>query len=1002
MNSRFLILVQLILIISCKPSENIGKGPVEPGEALATFELEPGYKIECIASEPLISDPVDMEIDEYGRLYVVELHGYPLDLGGSGVIKLLADTDGDGRMDQGTVFADKLVMPFGIMRWKKGVLVADAPNILYMEDTDGDGKADVRDTLLTGFAVSNAQMNVSNPVYGLDNWIYVTSESGSTYQIYKKEFGDLGSDILYPDQPDGPRLPLKGSGRTVRFRPDWRALELTSGKTQFGHDFDSRGHHILGNNSNHIYHEVIADSYLKRNPDLLVSNATQNMTDHGEEVFPITQNPEHQLLTNIGIFTSACGNIAYSGAAFTEAFNKNVFFVCEPVSNMVHADLLVDTGTSFKARRIGRPNKEFLASTDFWFRPVNLYSGPDGALYVVDYYRQIIEHPEWMSEEAIQSGQLYNGSDRGRIYRISKTDAQPAAWMNGLKLGDAADGALVEELSNPNGWWRLNAQRLLIDRGGKEAVPALKQQVQNQSSSLARLHALWTLEGLGALTPDLIEMSLQDRDAGIRENAIRLAESFLKTSPSLFQALLALQNDEDSKVRFQLLCTLGFLDSPASAETRRNLLFRDLDDQWVQIAALSANRSQTYPLLKEVLGHYQPDRTAYASLAQRLTSMIGTGGDLTRIRSLIHQALGDGDKNYRGWEAPVAEGLARGMERKSFKGSDFKNELPALIKACFEAPSEPLRNAALHLLSVIKIEDKSELKKGVEQAVGISRDNTLPDGQRAEAIRFLALDELEPHASLLKSLINPRERQAVQRAALKNLGLIPGHAFTNLVLQEWATLTPELRTEAVAAFMGKPERINHLLNAIDSGRIQKSSIVFYQRVQLMTQPDEKIRTRARALFAENQEDQVTRAYRPALQIKGDASKGKAVYVQNCVICHQVRGALGVSFGPDLGTIHSWPPEGIMANILSPNLSIAAGFDLWEVELDQGEMVQGLITSETPGAITLKNAEGKQTTINRQDIISLKTLNISAMPAGWEKTINHQQMADLLAFLRQLN
>lgn len=1002
MNSRFLFLVLLLVITSCKPSENSGKGPVEPGEALATFELEPGYKIELIASEPLVTDPVDMEIDEYGRLYVVELHGYPLDLGGSGVVKLLSDTNGDEKMDKSSVFADKLVMPFGIMRWKKGVLVADAPDILYLEDSDGDGKADIRNKMLTGFAVSNAQMNVSNPVYGLDNWIYVTSESGSTYQIYKKEFGDLGSDILYPDQQDSPRLPLKGSGRTVRFRPDRKALELTSGKTQFGHAFDDWGHHILGNNSNHIYHEVIADPYLKRNPDLLVSNATQNLTDHGEAVFPITQNPEHQLLTNVGIFTSACGNIAYSGAAFTEAFNKNVYFVCEPVSNMVHADQLTDTGASYTAKQVGRPNKEFLASTDFWFRPVNLYSGPDGAVYVVDYYRQIIEHPEWMSEEAIHSGQLYNGSDRGRIYRVSKSDAKPAEWMNGLKLGEAPDEALVDELSNPNGWWRLNAQRLLIDRGKKEAVPALIQQTKNKSSSLARLHALWTLEGIGALTSDLIEAALKDRDAGIRENAIRLAEPFLKTSTSLSSALLSLQSDEDSKVRFQLLCTLGFLDIPEAAEARKNLLFRDLDDPWVQIAALSASSSQTYPLLNEVLDHYQPDRAAYASLAQRLASMIGSGGDLTHIHSLIHQAIGKGTKKISGWEAPILEGLALGMERKSLKGTAFKNELPVLIKACFEQTSEPLRNAALHLLSVIKIEDKSEIKKGVEQALIIARDKTLPDGQRVEAIKFLALDDLEPHASLLKSLIKPREQPTVQRAALKNLGLIPGHTFTNLVLQEWVTLTPELRKEAVAAFIGKPERISHLLNAIDSGRIQKSSIVFYQRVQLMTQPDEKIRTRARALFAENEEDEVNKAYKPALQLKGDAAKGKAVYVQNCVICHQVRGALGIHFGPDLGTIHSWPPEGIMANILSPNLSIAAGFDLWEVELNQGEGVQGIISSETPGAITLKNAEGIQKTINRQDIKSLKTLNISAMPAGWEKTINHQQMADLLAFLRQIN
>src|SRR6185436_18607616 len=196
------------------------------------------------------------------------------------------------------------------------------------------------------------------------------------------------------------------------------------------HAFNDWGHHILGNNSNHIYHEVVAETYLQRNPGLLVSDATQTLTDHGIDVFPITQNPERQLLTNVGTFTSACGNIAYMGGAFSGLFNSDVCFVCEPVSNIVHADHLKDKGASFKALRVGRPQKEFLASRDAWFRPVNLYVGPDGALYLVDYYRQIIEHPEWMSEEAVKSGELYNGSDRGRIYRITQTDAQPATWMN--------------------------------------------------------------------------------------------------------------------------------------------------------------------------------------------------------------------------------------------------------------------------------------------------------------------------------------------------------------------------------------------------------------------------------------------------------------------------------------------------------------------------------------------------------------------------------------------
>ncbi len=1002
LNKLYLVIILITALLSCTPPSNSGKGPIEPEEALSTFELEPGYKIELVASEPLVSDPVDMEIDEYGRLYVVELHGYPLDKSGSGKIRLLADTDGDGRMDKSTLFAENLQMPFGIMRWKKGVIVADAPHVLYLEDTTGDGKADIREIMLTGFALSNAQMNVSNPVYGLDNWIYLTSESGSTYQIYKKEFGDLGGDIFFPGTPDTPRLPMKGSGRTVRVRPDQHELELTSGRTQFGHAFDNWGHHILGNNSNHIYHEVIGAVYLNRNPDLLVSNASQTLTDHGSEVFPITQNPERQLLTNVGVFTSACGNTIYSGGAFSEPFNDDVSFVCEPVSNIVHADHLKDEGASFTAQRIGRPHKEFLASTDAWFRPVNMYVGPDGALYVVDYYRQIIEHPEWMSEEAIKSGDLYNGSDRGRIYRITKEDAKPASWTKGLQLGDATNEALVEELSDQNSWWRLHAQRLLVDRASKQAVPMLIQQAKNTTSPMSRLHSLWTLEGMGELTPELIEQALRDPEGGIRENAIKLAELHLAAAPELAKALLPLQVDPDAKVRFQLLCTLGFLDTPESAEARKKLLFNDLDDNWVQIAALSAASSQTFSLLKAVLDNYQQDRPAYASLAQRLASMIGASEKTGNVRSLIQQATLTGSKENNGWQGPVLDGLAEGMGRNPVPNSISKYELPALINLCFEHPSTPVRNASLHLLSVTEINDKSQLNEAVEKAVSIAKDNSLSDEKRAEAIRFLALDNLAPHVPMLKKFIVPQEQPSVQMAALKTLSLIPDHTVTNYVLEQWPALTPEIREAAINTFLISPDRVSVLLEAIDSSKIQKASVNFYQRVRLMTVSDEKLRTHARAMFAQHDEEKVNKEYQQALELKGEAIKGKAIFQQSCAICHQVRGTLGVSFGPDLGTVHNWQPEGIMANILAPNLSIAAGYELWEVELNNGESVQGIISSETPGAIALKNAGTLERTINRQDIKSLRTLNISVMPAGLEKNIDEQQMADLLTFLRQNN
>ncbi len=238
------LIITLTIIVGCKNNAN-SDSPAGTKDPLSTFELEKGFKIELVAAEPLISDPVDMEIDEYGRLYVVEMHGYPLDKGGSGKIKLVSDSNGDGRMDKSTVFAEGLTLPNSIMRWKKGVLVTDAPYVFYFEDTNNDGRAEIKDTMLTGFALSNPQHNLNNPVLGIDNWIYLGHEGAVTTQTYKEEFGDPGTEIYYPDHPASPRLEKNASGRSVRFRPDQHLLETTSSNTQFGHSFDTWGHHFL-------------------------------------------------------------------------------------------------------------------------------------------------------------------------------------------------------------------------------------------------------------------------------------------------------------------------------------------------------------------------------------------------------------------------------------------------------------------------------------------------------------------------------------------------------------------------------------------------------------------------------------------------------------------------------------------------------------------------------------------------------------------------------------
>lgn len=982
------------------------RADVSPEDALATFQLAEGFQIELIASEPLISDPVAMEIDERGRLYVVEMHGYPLELSGSGKVILLTDTDHDGRMDQSQVFADGLKLPTGIMRWKQGMIVTDAPNVLYLEDADGDGRAEIRDTLLTGFALSNPQHNLNSPLLGLDNWIYLGHEGAVSTQAFQKEFGDRGSDVRYPGRKDSPHLPDNAHGRGVRFRPDRAELEMLSDRTQFGHTFDAWGRYFTVSNANHAMHQVVPAAYLNRNPNLLVSNATQTISDHGAaaEVFSITKNPLNQLLTDLGVFTSACGSNYYQGGLFPAPFDR-VSFVAEPVSNLVHADVLRDAGATFTASRL-YPDKEFLASTDAWFRPVNLYTGPDGALYVTDYYRQIIEHPEWMADEVVQSGALYNGTDKGRLYRITPKGTPPPTWQRDLAR-EFTDTELRQKLADPNGWWRRTAQRLLIDRKAATDVPALQRLVTEAPNPLGRLHALWTLEGLDALSPQLLVHALDDQVAGVRENAIKLAEPFLaqpflNKNPELPAKLLSLKNDTDAKVRFQLLCTLGYLDSPAAIQAREHLLFKDIQDSWVQIAALSARPSQGNNLLSAVLDRYENDNAAYRSLVERLSSTTGTGGTATQVKDILARSLRPDAGKHSGWQGAVLRGLALGLKNNRDVRKAMKSEQEVLVRSALTHPSSSVREGSIQLLRLIGLPEGDVLGKVRAEAATVATNIKESAENRTAALHFMALQPQDTQTDLLKKLVVPTEPLTVQLAALGTLSAQPGPTVSQFVTAHWASLGPEVRNAAINTFLESDQRVGLLLDALENRTIDPAALGWPRTVQLMNHRTLPLRTRARTLLANptSGRAEVVAQYAPALRREGSTTKGRQVFSKNCAACHQIGGALGTPYGPDLGTIRNRRPESILGDILNPAFSIADGYDLWNIEMKSGETVQGLIATESPTALTLRGYGGEETVIPRQNIKSLKSLNVSVMPAGLESQISPEDMADLLAFLKK--
>ncbi|WP_228779861.1 PVC-type heme-binding CxxCH protein [Aquiflexum lacus] len=995
----------LLLLMACLSCQRSANDSMERslGNAIQTFELEDGFQIELIAGEPLISDPVDMEIDEFGRMYVVEMHGYPLDLSGSGKIKLLSDTNGDGKMDQSTVFAENLVLPTGILRWKNGLLVTDPPHVYYLEDRDGDGKADIKEIVLTGFAVSNPQHNVNSPRLGLDNWIYLGHEPAVSTNTFQDLLGDRGSEVHFPSNHEVVRLPQNAGGRSVRFRPDSFELEVLASRTQFGHTFDKWGHRFVINNNNHIIQDVIPARYLNRNPYLLVSQSTESISDHGNaaEVFPITKNPEHQLLTDLGVMTSACGITAYLGGSFSSEYDKAVF-IAEPVSNILHIDLLSDNGTLFKASR-QHPEKEFLASTDSWFRPVNMYIGPDGALYLLDYYRQYIEHPEWMAEDVVNSGALYNGTDKGRIYRITPKGTKPLDWSNKLKLGDFTDQELVEKLADSNIWWRRNAQRLLVDRKISEIPKELFEMASNIQKPEGRVHALWTLEGLGKTNPELIIPAFQDKEAGVRKNAIQIAELHLSKYPEMETALLQMVSDSYPKVRFQLLCTLGFLKSEAASKAREKLLFENIEDEWMQVAALSAPFEDNKTLMQASLANYDINIPAYGTLVQRLSAMTAYSLDKDAILDLISKGTNTNSVHESHWQAPLLNGLAQGLQSKNIDRSTFRPAENMLLTACFENPSLQVRQASLELLKALGVTESPQSKILKEKAKAIAANKGLSEQERVIGINFLSLFNSEDNKTFFESLLKPIEPNEVQLVALKAISRIPDTSAAELVVELWPSFTPVIREEGLNIFMVNNDRISILLDAMENGIIQPNNLGWPRSVRLMNNSNIPLRTRARLLInsEEKSNEEILQQYQASLTLNGTQLKGQTVYQENCAICHKMGQDLGMAFGPDLATMKNRRPENILSDILLPNLSIADGYDLWSVEMQNGENLQGLIASETPTAILLRFAGGQERSVARQDIRSLTVMDISAMPS-LESNINPQEMADLLAFILKIN
>lgn len=957
------VLPFLLALLGCGADEG---PPFSPEEAAATFEIHRDFKIELVAAEPDVADPVAIDFDARGRMYVAENSGYPLDVDGArGRIKLI-----DG--DRTTTFADGLRMPTGVMTWKDGVIVTDAPDVLYLADTDGDGVSDVRDVLLTGFAFTNPQHTVSSPVYGLDNWIYLSHEGYTRAAVFSDEFGDTGTNIRFPEEPDGPSVPV--DRRSVRFRPDTGELELTAASSQFGQTFSEWGDLFVHNNSYHARHEVIAARYLERNRALQVDRLTEDVYDEPmpAAVYPITKNPRFEILSGAGQMTSACGLTRYLGGAFPGY--EDLAFVAEPVHNVVHADRWRPAGSTFTGAPLER-GKEFLASTDAWFRPVNFAHGPDGALYLVDYYRDVIEHPEWTSAETYESETLYDGADRGRIWRIVPAEGLSPA---GPMPAEMNDEELVAELASKNLWRRRTAQRLLVERQATGAQEALERLAQDDAQPLGRLHALWTLDGLGQLSDELVLAALESETPGLRRNALLLAEPRLRESPTAWERRpLALAEDSDPQVRFQWMLTAGYSPSSRNLAARERLLFASLDDEWMQTAALTWPNADAFGLLTRS--------------APRLEE-----GDASR-RFIAKLAASVRSAEVLRWARSEEATWKRAAALRGIRGATEADRTTLFALAGDEDAA--VRSAALKSLEALDWGPGGDaLRSESERLI----DDADADPQRrADAVRTLALADSGAYEQEFRRLVAIDQPEAVQAAAVAAYARSESAEVGEFLLDRWAQLPSKARAEAAAAMVRGRARSELLVAALEEGRVQPWMLAFAQRRKLIMDSDPELRERARkALTAEDRDrKRVLAEYEAELAAApGEASKGKVVFQRVCAECHALNGR-GQDVGPDLATVRTRPARNILYDVLVPNASIAQTYESYVVETEDGRILDGVIGPQGPGFVTLRREGGEEIRIDRSEIRSMRASSLSGMPGDLENLVKPREMADLIRYIQ---
>jgi putative membrane-bound dehydrogenase-like protein len=987
---RLLAVLSVITIAGAGPVERLPRtAPLEPAEANKSFRVQGGFRLDLLAAEPKVAGPVAAAYDEDGRLYVVEMTDYPHvdpandkpfteNLGDPpiGRVRLLIDRDDDGVFDESHVFADKLSWPTGVAVWKGGVFVAATPDIWYLRDADGDHRADERRRVFTGFRKFNVQAVMNNLQWGLDHKIYGagSSNGGHVRRGAPGNADDVTVDLGRSD---------------FRFDPAAAVFEPVSGGARFGNTFDDWGNRFVCDIRNPAQHVVLPARYLGRNPFLPTARALHDAAEFGDTIklFRISPSePWRELrarrwaqvgkaaprseLVGAGFLTSSSGLTVYRGDAYPQPYQSNLF-LGEVANNLIHRMILEPDGPTFRARRADR-GVEFIASTDTWFRPVNFVNAPDGTLTVLDMYRETIEHPWSIPDDIRAQLDLRSGADRGRIYQLTPREFHRRPTP---RLSQSAPTELVRLLEHPNGWHRETAHRLLQERRDMAAVGPLKNLLRAGKEPRGRVHALYALDGLGALEASDVRAALADDSPHVREHAILLAEPLLNRLPALARDVARLVDDPNVRVRFQLAFTLGEIRENLSLQGLATIARRDATDPWVRIAVLSSAVADPAGLLELLWSDRAFTATAGGiALLRPLAMVVGARARPAEAARILAALAASGtDVSAR----EVALGLGEGLDRSGRRLSDLGTDLPGDTAAWLD-------------------------RLFVDSRAQITDDSAPPD-RRIQAVALVGQDRPDRALVILPRLLASRQPPAVQAAAVRALARFNRPEVAAAFLEPWKSYTPAIRAEVLQSLLGRSAWVGPLLDAVGSGLVPAGQIPPLRRALLLTDRNPTIRRRAQAVLGGETPGPRAAAladYRLVLDRPGDPDRGRLIFDRECLTCHKL-GDPGHSVGPNLASVRRKTPEEILVSILDPNREISPEFLEYAITIDDGRVVTGLVAAETPASLTIRGREAVEQTVLRRNVAEIASTGKSLMPEGLEKTIPQRDMADLIAFLLKM-